>query len=299
MPTALPESSEFTGGSVTEGQQKTWIYNLRTFLADLLGTTGTVGTALAKLGVIFGAGTAAKSGVYTVVAADRGKTLNCTGTWTLSLTAAATLGDGFAATVINSGSGVITIDPSGSETIDGATTLIVAAGASRVIVCTGSAWVTVGGGVAANSIDGTHIKPLSAMPVLTVSASDAQNIYPGLSDYTYYAGSANTSSTTYVPIYEYTMTRATGTVRAKCEHRSNNSSRTSSLRLMKNGVQVQEWTTTSTTTVERSVDVSISVSDVLAWQTKISNADSLSMLSSPRFFASNTYVQNTPYKAAV
>lgn len=140
----LPNASDFTGGLVTEDQQKTWITNLRTFLADLLGATGTIATALAQLGVIFSSATVAKSGAYTVIASDRGKTLNCTGTWSLSLTAAATLGDGFAVTVVNSGTGVITIDPSGSEAIDGATTLAVEAGGRLVLLCTGAVWLSLG-----------------------------------------------------------------------------------------------------------------------------------------------------------
>lgn len=140
----LPATTDLTGSAITEAQAKTWFGNLRTFLADLLGTTGTIATALAQLGVIFGAGTAPKSGAYTVIASDRGKTLNCTGTWTLSFTAAATLGDGFSVTVVNSGSGVITLDPSGSETIDGGTTLTLAAGESCVVTCTGTALLSVG-----------------------------------------------------------------------------------------------------------------------------------------------------------
>ena len=40
-------------------------------------------------------GTTAKTGTYTAVAADCGQVLNCTGTWTLTLTSAVTLGDGW------------------------------------------------------------------------------------------------------------------------------------------------------------------------------------------------------------
>lgn len=58
-----------------------------------------------------------KSANYTVVLADRQKRISCTGTFTLSLTSAATLGGKFNIRVVNDGTGLITIDPSGSETI--------------------------------------------------------------------------------------------------------------------------------------------------------------------------------------
>lgn len=52
MPTALPPSSDFTGASVTEGGFKTAITNLRTFIADLLGTDGTAASARTALAVM-------------------------------------------------------------------------------------------------------------------------------------------------------------------------------------------------------------------------------------------------------
>jgi hypothetical protein len=86
----------------------------------------------------------AKSGSYTAVAADMDTLLDCTGTWSLALTAAATLGDGWRVMVRNSGTGVITIDPDSSEQVNGATTRALKAGDSCEIVCNGSAFKTVG-----------------------------------------------------------------------------------------------------------------------------------------------------------
>lgn len=87
----------------------------------------------------------AKTGAYTVVAADADYVIDCTsGTFTVSLTAAATIGDGFSCGVMNSGSGTITVDPNGAETIrDSAganTTIALAQGESIVIQCDGSNW---------------------------------------------------------------------------------------------------------------------------------------------------------------
>lgn len=89
-----------------------------------------------------------KTGAYTVVAGDLGTVINCTAnTFTVSLTAAATLGSGFHCWVwntSNTSSHVITIDPNGSETIDGATTLLLRRGEGCQIVCDGSNWQTGG-----------------------------------------------------------------------------------------------------------------------------------------------------------
>lgn len=87
-----------------------------------------------------------KTGAYTVVAGDLGTIINCTsGTFTVSLTAAATLGSGFNCWVWNTSSTtshVITVDPSGSETIDGKTTLLLRRGEGMQIVCDGTNWQT-------------------------------------------------------------------------------------------------------------------------------------------------------------
>lgn len=139
MPTPLPASTDFTGSAVTEGGFKTAISNQRTFLAGLLGTTGGVDTALATLGAL-GGQSVAKTAAYTVVAADRGKVIDCNGTFTLSLTAAATLGAGFSFIVVNTGSGTITIDPNASELINGAATETVTAGNWAIIACNGTSF---------------------------------------------------------------------------------------------------------------------------------------------------------------
>ena len=87
-----------------------------------------------------------KTGAYTVVSGDLGKIINCTAnSFTVSLTAAATLGAGFNCWIWNTSataSHEITIDPSGSETIDGRTTLSLRRGEGMQIVCDGTNWQT-------------------------------------------------------------------------------------------------------------------------------------------------------------
>lgn len=98
------------------------------------------------------------TGAHTVVAADRGKHFNASGTFTISLTAAATLGNGFAFAVRNTGTGTITIDPNAAELIDGAATIILTAGESCLVVCDGTAFNTVGmntnGSITAQKLSG-------------------------------------------------------------------------------------------------------------------------------------------------
>lgn len=80
-----------------------------------------------------------KSSTYTAVAADAGMLLRLTGTWTLVFQAAATLTDGWWAYLSNEGGGDITLDPSGSETIDGRTSFVMYPGEARLVFCTGAA----------------------------------------------------------------------------------------------------------------------------------------------------------------
>lgn len=143
--TTLLASSTATNAAAQEGHVKTFLDNLRTYMADLLGTDSTDKAAvLGLLGAVLNS-KVDKTGAYTVVAADRGKVLNCTGTWTLSITAAATLGDGFCFAIRNSGSGAITIDPNLSEQINGLSTLVIGGGEFVIVYCDAAGFSTVGG----------------------------------------------------------------------------------------------------------------------------------------------------------
>ncbi len=143
--TTLLASSTATNAAAQEGHVKTFLDNLRTYMADLLGTdSADKATVLGLLGAVLNS-KVDKTGTYTVVVGDRGKVLNCTGTWTLSVTAAATLGDGFCFAVRNSGTGSITIDPNLSEQINGASTLVIGGGEFVIVYCDGVGFSTVGG----------------------------------------------------------------------------------------------------------------------------------------------------------
>ncbi len=82
---------------------------------------------------------AAKSGNYTAVLNDNNAWHRYTATATITLTAAATLGAGWHYTVTAEGlSTVLTIDPNGSETIGGVTTLVLHCGQTAFIICDGT-----------------------------------------------------------------------------------------------------------------------------------------------------------------
>ena len=100
-----------------------------------------------------------KTGAYTASASDKGVLLDCSGTWTLGFTAAATLGDGWWCYVRNTGTGTITADPNGSELIDGVTSGAIRPGMALLILCGGAAFHCV------------RVGPRVAMEVLTSGTS--------------------------------------------------------------------------------------------------------------------------------
>ena len=90
--------------------------------------------------------TDAKSGAYTAAKSDHKRFIRFTGSggFTLAFTAAATLGEGWLVMLRNDSTGTITLDPNGTEQIDGGTTLSLLAGQSCWVVCTGSAFYSLG-----------------------------------------------------------------------------------------------------------------------------------------------------------
>jgi hypothetical protein len=113
-------------------------------------------------------GRSAKTGAYTVVAGDKGYFIDCTsGTFSISFTAAATLTAGFHVAVYNSGSGTITLDPNGSETIrdpaSSATTKTLTQGQGMILVCDGTGFLAAATASAGSSApaDATYITQTS------------------------------------------------------------------------------------------------------------------------------------------
>jgi hypothetical protein len=130
------EISLATGEDVTLGDTTHWLW---------LKRSGLLWEEVARFPVPLFASVLAKTSAYTTTAADRGRLIDCTsGTFTVTLLDVATAGAGFVQAIKNSGTGFITVDADGSETIDGALTLILAPGDSALLLCSGSAWTTLG-----------------------------------------------------------------------------------------------------------------------------------------------------------
>lgn len=159
--TAIPAKAGFTDPSVTEGEFKNALEALHDYLTGLLGVAGTAPAAQAALGALLGAGVATRSADYTVLAADRGRVIDCTGTLTLSLTSAAALGAGFAIAVANSGTGMITIDPAASETVGDTETYVIGPAESALLVSTSARWLVFGNRVSSDGRGATGTWPIS------------------------------------------------------------------------------------------------------------------------------------------
>jgi len=86
----------------------------------------------------------AKSGTYTVQKEDLGKTILCTGTFTLNFLGAAVLGNGFSCYVKNVGTGAITLDPNSSELIDNQATIVLGPGQGGMVTSDATSWITQG-----------------------------------------------------------------------------------------------------------------------------------------------------------
>lgn len=113
-----------------------------------------------------------KTGNYLAVAADNGATFSYTSTATQTFEAAATLGDNWCNTVW-AGQGVtVTLDPDGSETINGAATLVLQPGQKADIECNGTALFAK---VTGDSMSGPQLRGLINGLTITNNGADATN----------------------------------------------------------------------------------------------------------------------------
>lgn len=112
----------------------------------------------------------------TVLTSHRGTAFVWTGgADTLSLTTATTLGNNFFFMVRNAGTGALTIDPSGAETIDGAATVVLNATESCIVLCSGSAFYTVGIGRSTTFAYSKLTKSVAGSSNVTLTATEYAN----------------------------------------------------------------------------------------------------------------------------
>lgn len=101
-------------------------------------------TAWVLLGQLAESFVIARSANTALAAADLGRVIIATGTWTQTLNACSTLGDGWYVEYRNNGTGTITIDPNASELIDGMATMQLAPGETCCLYCDGTQLMTIG-----------------------------------------------------------------------------------------------------------------------------------------------------------
>ena len=97
-----------------------------------------------------------------LTSANAGNLIDITsGTFTQTFNASSSLGNGWLAYIRNSGTGVITLDPNSSETIDGLSTFAIYPGDTRIVQCDGSNLRTImlKGGVQTFTSSGSFIVP--------------------------------------------------------------------------------------------------------------------------------------------
>ena len=154
-----------------------------------------------------------RSGSYTLGTSERGNLELWTGgSGTITLPAASGNTD-FFFYVRNAGSGTLTLDGNGSETIDGATTVDLAANEACIVFCNGTAWYTVGQGRSV-TFSVTRLSLTLTATTTTLTSAQAANL---LQDY---AGSATQALEVIVPgsvaqYYVGNLTTGTGTVTVK------------------------------------------------------------------------------------
>lgn len=119
----------------------------------------------------------ARSSNTILAATDFAKTFNLSSTFTQTLTAAATLGDGWYCFLSNAGAGVITIDANSSETIDGNLTIDLQPGEGITIICSGTAFVTQGRSSQFGLLSGMMIDyPVTGLPTSGFLECDGSNV---------------------------------------------------------------------------------------------------------------------------
>jgi hypothetical protein len=101
-----------------------------------LSDVGSAVTSRSNLGI--NAASLSPSSNTILALADHGALINATGTFTQTITAAATLGDKWRVFYRNNGTGVITLDPNGSENVNGTPTWKLYPGEGVEIICDGS-----------------------------------------------------------------------------------------------------------------------------------------------------------------
>lgn len=169
-------------GTVTEANRVKWS-TIKTKLTDMLNTAiASINTnVIAAFGKVDG-GITSTAISYTVLAADQGKLVRATVAGvTITTPDAAGVGDPFVFGFLNDSTGTITLDGSGSQTIDGDTTVTDPAGNGGRLRTDGTNWFTEGQNFQRTqvipqgylSLVNTATSPLTGVPASDQSAKTA------------------------------------------------------------------------------------------------------------------------------
>ena len=130
--------------SEVDSNQLDWVLQHKAKLGDPLKNlaesinTNSVNAHARRLGTTF----ETKSTNYNIAApGDQGKFFEVTGITTITLPAVADAGDGFPVTIINNGTGTVTIDGNVSELINGSPSIVLSPGESILLTCDGLVWI--------------------------------------------------------------------------------------------------------------------------------------------------------------
>jgi hypothetical protein len=113
---------------------------------------------------------------YTALTTDRSSTYVWTGgAGTLTMTLASTLGDNWFMFVRNNGTGALTVDCTGGNTINGSASIVLQPADSCIIVCSGTTFYTVGLG-RNTQFSFTQLSKAVTSGSYTLTASEASNV---------------------------------------------------------------------------------------------------------------------------
>lgn len=134
--TALPTAPSRTDPATFAARGDAWVAALAAFVTQ-------ANAFAAEANAMYLMARRNATGATTLQESDRGQVVDCAGTFTVGTTAAATLGAGWWCYLSNSGTGNITLDPNGSETVDGVTSGLIYPGFVFLVLCTGTAFQLV------------------------------------------------------------------------------------------------------------------------------------------------------------
>ena len=143
---AANPSVNWMAGAITSFNAGTGVMAVNVVMTGGAGTISNwvVSSASAFVQTPAFGGRSARTSNTILAGADLGKLIDITsGTFTQTFTAAATLGPNWYCHIRNSGTGDITLDPNGSELIDGLTSYVMYPGETRLVTCDGTGFYTV------------------------------------------------------------------------------------------------------------------------------------------------------------